>query len=392
MRKLNNWLHSYMEFTKKSEAPAVYHLWSGLWALSAALQRKCWMEFDHFDLYPNLFVVLTGPPASHKGTAAGIANKIIKKVEGISTGPDVVTEAQLYPCFTRSKDTFDHEDKEKTTHCSISIYSSEWSTLMRIKDLDMCNTMCKLYDCDDTFRKETKTQGFDFMENVFMTMMACSTAKQINDCLPYSSIGSGFTSRVIFVVGDADKDRRNPRPKKTQKQAKLQADLIYDLQHIRDTMIGKFEFSEGGGKYFDRWYMNRNEPLEQFEKFQHYIDRKPVHVETVAMLLSASRDDKLTIGAGEIADAINMLESIEPRMPEALGGVGLSLNSPIVQAVMKKLREQKRMSFRQLQTFLWEDASPIDLQLALTTLIGSDLPVDRDASGNYIWTGKGGRR
>ena len=382
MRRLSNWLDSYMEYTHKNESPSNFHYWTALWALSAAIERKAWLDFGYFTIYPNLFVILTGPPASHKGTAAGIANKIVTKVEGINIGPDVTSIQSLIYDLGEVK-----KGEGTQAHCSMALLSTEWSTFLGDRDRYLCNMMCKLYDCDERFKKGTKTQGTDRLQNVYLTMLACSTAKQIGDCLPHSAIGGGFTSRCIFVVEDEAKHKRNPRPRLTQHEKHLKECLIHDLQHIHNTLTGSFSFTYGGGEFFDDWYINRKEMLEIDEKFHHYCDRKPIHVESVAMLLSAARGDSMRIGAGEIADSIQLLDSIEPRMPEALGGVGLSSTSPVISMIVALLRKNKKLTTRQLQGYLIRDADKDELKLALETIQGSTLPIDANANGEWVWGG-----
>ena len=114
---------------------------------------------------------------------------------------------------------------------------------------------------------------------------------------------------------------------------------------------------------------NRKEALSVDEKFQHYCDRKHIHVLKIAMLLSASRTDDMRIGAVEIDAAIKMLARIEPRMPEALGGIGLSASSPIIAAIIQTIRREGKISREALQRRMWRDANDDELTLALRTIV-----------------------
>ncbi len=386
MRQLANWLEAYQQYTHRIEPPAVFNLWSGLWALSAAIGRKAWLDFGHFQIYPNLFVVLTGPPASRKTTSAVIANRLVDEVESIQQGPDMTSKEALLDFMGKNGSDF-HWRGEDTYHCSTSIISTEWSTFMGSKDTELCNVMCKLYDCDSKFNKWTKTQGSDKLRNVYLSLLGCSTARQIGDCLPHAAIGGGFTSRIIFVVEDEDKAKRNPRPSLDKKEKDLRKLLVQDLEEIAHDIVGEFKFTEGGGLFFDDWYMYRDEPLRIDDKFHHYCDRKPVHVKTLSMLLSAARRTDMKIGAGEVAEAIGMLNAIEPRMPEALGGVGLSMSSPVIAAILRLMRVYKVMSRRQLQTFLYRDANFEELGAALQTITSMDVGVVAGEGDEYHWIG-----
>ena len=99
MRNVSNWLDSYLNYAKAEEAPDAFHLWCALWAISAVIERKAWVDFGYFQVYPNMYIILTGPPASHKGTAAGMVLKFLTRVEGIHLGPDITTEQRLISKF-----------------------------------------------------------------------------------------------------------------------------------------------------------------------------------------------------------------------------------------------------------------------------------------------------
>ena len=385
MRVLKNWVNSYKEFNIKNEVPDVFHLWTSLWALSAAIGRKAWVDFGYFKLFPNIYTVLTGPPASHKSTAIKIAEKMVQELEGIHLGPNMTTKEALIMKLAESGEGFDYNN-ETTRHCSIAVTSPEWSNLMGAKDMEFCNTLCELYDCDDKFDKWTKTQGSDKIKNVFLAMIGGSTIKQVSECLPAASIGGGLTSRIVFVVGDEAKHKRIARPRLTKRDELTRIHLIEDLKDISSKVVGEFKFTSGGGEYYDKWYKDREEALKVDEKFIHYCDRKPTHVVKLSILLSASKGNHMTIGAGEVDEAIRMLEDIEPRMPEALGGVGLSVSAPIISSVFRIVREHKKITLKGIQTILWRDANRQELEMALLTILDmEDSPIERDDRGYFIW-------
>ncbi|KKL25422.1 hypothetical protein LCGC14_2405480, partial [marine sediment metagenome] len=68
-RILSNWIDSYLEYTEESEPAETYRLWCAIVTISAVLQRKCVFHWGALTFYPNVFVVLVGPPAARKGTA-----------------------------------------------------------------------------------------------------------------------------------------------------------------------------------------------------------------------------------------------------------------------------------------------------------------------------------
>lgn len=390
LRQLNNWIDSYLEFTSESEAPEPFHLWSALWGISAAVERKVWLDQGYFTLYPNMFVVLTGPPASRKTTASNIMKNILEEGEVLGENPDMTSKEALLQELGNSTKTFELKG-ENVRHCSMSLVSSEWSTFMGDKDMDMCNTLCKLYDCDSKFNKWTKTQGRDKIVNTFLSLLGCSTATQIGDCLPYKAVGGGLTSRIIFVVEGEQKERRNSRPSISKEKKALREKLVNDIRHI-NTLSGEFEWSDMGGQWFDDWYVNRDEKIKSDSKFEHYSDRKPVHLVKMAMLLSIAESDELVVHRRHLERALEMLNEAEIRMPEALGGVGMSLSAPVVSKVMQLIKEHKEITQKELQGYLWRDANRTELISALETVLDMSEHVSRKADGKFVWEEKDASR
>lgn len=79
MRKLGDWLESYLVYTEKQESPEKLHFWIGLSALSAALKRQVWMNRGYYKLYPNTYVLLVAESAMlRKSTAMDIGIKLVR--------------------------------------------------------------------------------------------------------------------------------------------------------------------------------------------------------------------------------------------------------------------------------------------------------------------------
>jgi hypothetical protein len=65
-RKFPSWLQALSLYAEETEAPRQFWTWAGISTIASALQRKVWLPFGFEKLYPNLYVILVGPPASRK--------------------------------------------------------------------------------------------------------------------------------------------------------------------------------------------------------------------------------------------------------------------------------------------------------------------------------------
>jgi len=107
-RKLKDWLHGFIRFCatwknckctpkgcKGLESPVQYHLWSGVACISASLQRNIRLTNPFFNIYPNMYIVIVGPPGHGKTAAANVGVSMLKKATNVYFASDRLTPEQL---------------------------------------------------------------------------------------------------------------------------------------------------------------------------------------------------------------------------------------------------------------------------------------------------------
>ena len=75
------WLTDYVTFASRAlpMAPRIYHEALGLWILSAAVARRIVLRVSSDRIYPNLFILLVGPPSlTHKSSSIRLANRVVE--------------------------------------------------------------------------------------------------------------------------------------------------------------------------------------------------------------------------------------------------------------------------------------------------------------------------
>lgn len=394
MRKHNDWLEAYCAYRKSNEAPDLFHRWIGIWMLSAVVGRRAWLEFEGFNIYPNEYILLVGEPATHKSTAINMGVKLLREVEGVYLGADVTSKEALITKLASFRESFLYQGEE-FIHTSLAQPCPEWSMFIGEKNVDMCNWLCRLYDSDDYLDKETKTQGNDSVVNYCFTQLGGVTKGQILTNVPSAAIGGGFTSRILAVVGEEAKEKRNALPFKSGNSNKVKMNLINDLSVIRQNVIGRFKINSSAEKYYKNWYnKDRDEHIIKDEAFVHYYNRKPTHVLKVAMLLSASSAySNMVITLEEIVKAIKMIDDIEPKMPEAFGGISTSETAEIIYHIYKKVKEWKSIHVTKLSLALWKVANATEFKLAMATMFdrsdvfeynGEEIVFERKKE-NLVW-------
>lgn len=313
-RRVGNFLNAYMEYTKESESPDNYHIWTALSAVSSVVRRHVWLDQGLYTLFPNLYVALVGPPArTAKSTAIRMGRRLIQTVPGVNIGPDSCSREELIRQLAQSK--LDNQ-------CAMTVHSSEFSSLIDVSGIPMIQFLTDIYDCDfrdpKGWRYSTKTQGKDEVINPYLTMLVGTTPTYVADAMPNNVIGHGFTSRVIWVHEEIER-LQNPLPE--QEDVEMAKELVADLRHM-SVLSGQFKWTEAGRQLYREFYHNLYKTVPADYRMEGYHWRKKVHVLKVAMLLSLTESDNLTLSDRDINAAIGLLDAIEPNMARTFSAVG----------------------------------------------------------------------
>lgn len=332
VRNYEDWLTAYINYAGFSEAPRRMHFWSGVAAIAGALRRRVWLSMGYYRWCVNHYIIFVAPPGIvSKSTTVAIAMDILRKVPGISFGPDIVTWPALVSAFAASMESFD-VGGDYHTQCALTLESSEFGNLVNPTDREMIDLLVTLWDSKQGgFKKITKNSGNDSVENPWINLIACTTPSWIAGNFPEYVIGGGFTSRCLFVYTDQkEKLVAYPIYHIPPGMMDTQEKLAQDLEHIATTLAGPYQLSKEGREYGEAWYQNHyaNPPKAlQDEKFGGYLARKQTHLHKLAMVIAASTRDELIIQADDLRLANQFITDLEADMPKVFARIGRSEDS-----------------------------------------------------------------
>lgn len=367
-RALSDWINGYMAYTDNSEPPYLYRKWCAISVLAAVLQRKCCMPWGSLTFYPNMYIVLVGPPAARKGTAMAPAQDILYNL-GIKMASEAVTREALIRELKESNGTIiDPETGSIEYHSSLTVFSPELTVFLGYNNPTLLSDLTDWYDCRKKWVYRTKTQGVDEIYGVFLNILGATTPDLIRATLPLDAIGGGLTSRMIFVY-EQNKGKVVPAPFYTDAEQGLLTQLQSDLEQIH-LLQGDFRPTEDFLEAWVDWYsVQGQKPPFQDKHFAGYIERRPNHVMKLSMILNASRTNSMIVEAQDFENALHLLEQTEVKMPRTFSGVGSSSMAGVLSQVMAEIGNRGTITFSELLNIFHQDADKRTLEAIVDTMV-----------------------
>lgn len=368
-RKLKDWLKGYLNYTQHTESPDVFHFCTGISTIASALRRRVWIDEIYFKWYPNFYIFLVSPPGRiSKTTNIDLGSDLISQIKGIHIGDDVLTWQSMVQDFAKAKTLvkipgekgkLDEDGNEDVTEinripmCCITYSVGELGTFLDPTDVKMVQVLTDLWDGRAKgFKKGTKTQGKDTIENPWINIIAATTPAWLERNFPEHLVGGGLTSRVIFVY--ADKKRHlEPYPSdkvKVKVHEELKKELVEDLTEI-SKLFGQFTLTEEAKEWGREWYRAHWTKIPTHlasDRFGGYVARKQTHIHKLAMVLSVSKSDDLIIDLKTLQMAERFVTSLEVDMQKVFQSIGVPETTKFIQEILVHVRARGRMSKKDL--------------------------------------------
>lgn len=344
MRHYSDWLSEYMEYSAYSEAPDKFHFWTGVGVLAGALRRRVWLDMGYFQWTPNFYIVFVAPPGIvNKSTTASIGMNLLRRVPEIHFGPDAVTWQSLVQSLAGSTETVEIGGLHHAMS-AITIVSSEFGTFLNPNDREMVDVLVSLWDGQvGVWKKATKTQGEDSIENPWINIIACTTPDWIAGNFPEYMIGGGFTSRTVFIYAEKKRHLVAYPSAHIPKEWKERGDkLVHDLEVISTQIKGEYTLSSEARTWGERWYNGHYQggmPSHLSDsRFGGYWARKQTHIHKLAMVLAASQSNSMVIQKEHLEKANEIVTTLEYDMPKVFANIGKTDMTRVIGEIIAYIR------------------------------------------------------
>lgn len=381
---LPDWIDAYKTYMAGEESPSIFNEWVAISTVAAAMQRKCFLRWKlHGYTYPNLYIVLVGPPAVGKGVAMGAASTMLREAN-VRTSANAVTRQALIQDLMSATESVDI-DGSLYTHSSLTVFSKELAVFLGYNDYELISHMTDWFDCESHWVYKTIGRGDEVVENVFVNMIGATTPDIIQTHLPTDAVGGGLTSRIIFVFADA-MSKIVAVPYLQVQDPALYAKMQHDLKAIA-AMKGQFKVTNEFLELWVPWYINsRKNPMFGDGPLVRYDGRRAMHMLKICMVMNASRgDESMVIDAQDFIKAKTALDSCEQVMPKTFRGYGSNPLADQLPHIIDFLQQMKEVRKKDLIQKFVNELTLREIDEALNTLKTLGAVTETvSASGVYI--------
>ena len=330
-----DFITAYLDYADNGFAPAIFHKWSCLSMISAALERKVWLPFAsrHKPVFPNLYVMIVGSPGIGKSSASDIAVSMLDELEqrypdSITRIPADITMSSLVETMAGAGKALRGAENIPSTvikyHSSGFLYASEAANTLKDNNGSFLACITDFYDCHNIWKKKTNARGEVTIRNLYFGVLACTTYDFLGKLIVNTNIESGLASRFVYVRSGAHKARRGKfdggqeAVEESLDRKQFRQDLLHDL-HFINLMQGAYKTDPAYGELYERFERSYDQMMADApsDKLRAILVRKPTIVTKVSLILAASESNELLLKAKHFEEALKIADEVE----EGLAGM-----------------------------------------------------------------------
>jgi Protein of unknown function (DUF3987) len=313
-RKLSNWIETYQEYTKILPSPLLFRKWVAIFFVAAAVERKIWCRTMGSDLYPNLYVILVGPPGIGKGQAIYLGERLIRDVPNIHIGPSDMTAASLIDALSEAVRRLVLLGSVPFVEFnSLTVISRELGVLIPSWDASFMNNLTDIYD---GLQVDQKRRGKDLHIKIAspqINLLGACTPSYLNQVMPAGAWDQGFISRTLMIYS-GDRIQQDPFAASIDSLA-LHGDLLEDLKNI-SLEYGRMQFTPESIEAIQAWAKSGFPPEPTHQRLQFYNARRLAHLLKLCMISSIARSSAKVIELEHYSEALDWLVEAETYMPD----------------------------------------------------------------------------
>ena len=311
---MRDWIERYLELTEGLPTPPLFRLWTGISAIASVLERKVWLPTARQILYPNLFIILVGPPGSGKSQSISPARRLLISSKKIMLAPTDMTKAAMIDVLAASKRRMLF-DGQTTEYHPLCVILSEFGTLISAHDLEFMSVINTTFDNEDvSSQRRGHNSGKEIsIKATNVNILAGTQPGYLSELLPETAWTMGFAARLLMIYASVA-----PKidPFDTGEDTGALFNELRDDLITFSKLLGPFAISEEAKALLRSWINAGLVPVPEHSRLAHYRSRRLQYVMKLAMIAAISRGGALHVIASDVERARSWLLAAESLMPD----------------------------------------------------------------------------
>lgn len=341
-----DFISAYLNYIGETESPMTFHRWSCLAILGSWIGGGYKFQLGHFQIKPNLYVMLMGSAGSRKSTAIKIATKLISRAGYQSIAADRTTKEKFLLDLSGAGDTIGDESKPKSAQeimdenlfgpnsdhvPEMLIAADEFNNFIGNGNIEFLSMLGVLWDHEGTFKNKVKNSKSVEIQDPFISIIAGNTPTGFSLAFPAEAIGQGIFSRLLLIHGEPT-GKKITFPKAPSEESTQ--NLIDILHAIKQVASGKAVITPEAESLLDSIYKQTS--LIPDVRFDSYMQRRFSQLIKLSLIVSAAAL-RSVIEAEDVIYANTILTHAEHSMPKALGEFGKAKHSDVAHKLIQIL-------------------------------------------------------
>lgn len=355
-------LDHYLNYAAVNESPRSYHLWSGLSLISAIVGRRVFTDMELFSVYPQMYVVLAGPPGVAKSTAMDVAKDFVKlNCKQLAMAPAATTKEAVVQMMGKDDSHCVQKfiiDGKPHKFSQLSIFADEIVSLLMCggRPEVMVDFLTEIFSGKD-YREATKNKGDYEIRNPYIGLLACCTIETLKQLVNQKVVSGGMSRRCVFVV-ERTNSHAVPRIKYTEDQL-ASREFCKNTWHKLQMLCGGFTWEEEALKFYDNWYVENFNRINKCQSavLQHFLRTKPVYCIKLSMLLAVAAENPQLVHTVEtFRRATEIVSSAEDGASRLFDNEGRNELASIGQEIEDWLKMQPPgpVLYKRIYTVFWK--------------------------------------
>lgn len=329
---MTDWIEGFLSYTSHITSPELFRKWAAIYTLGAAIERKVWIRTSSGVLYPNLYVVLVGPPGVGKTEVTWRCRDLLTSLGELHLAPSSVTKASLIDALNNANRHLirPNETPAAIVFNSLQVVSNELGVLLPGYENEFMNTLTDLYDCK-YYAETRRTRDLSIeIKAPQLSIMAACTPSYLNAVMPEGAWDQGFISRT-FLIYNGEQVLRPLFEFASEDEEETKT--LKALLKSKHKLYGKMSFTPGAAKRMEAWHISGGDPRPDHPKLFHYCSRRTVHALKLCLIASVSDSDELIVTEDHVGRAIDWLIEAELYMEEIFKEMGGGTHGEIIKDV-----------------------------------------------------------